>query len=1037
MRTTHLSRRLALASLFFVSLFLMINSISQANSALAQSASSVTLVGDLQSELGCSGDWQPDCTATPLTEIGYGLWRGEYTVPAGAWEYKTALNGTWDVSYPAGNIPLSVAANTDVRFYFDEKTTAVLDNINDKIAVAAGTFQDELGCPGDWQAECVNTLLTDVDSNGIYSFVSADIPVGDYNFKVTLDEAWTTSYPASDLPFSVTAAKDVVTITWNSATNDVTVDVVPDPGNDSTATLAGNFQDELGCPGDWQPECTVTQLTKIGNGVWRGLFTIPAGTWEYKAALNGTWDVSYPAGNIPLTLAADTDVRFYFDEKTTAVHDDVNNIVAIAAGNFQTFVGCSGDWQANCVNSLLTDADGDNIYTFTTTDIPAGSYEFKITLNEAWDTSYPGGNVPFTTTDGAIVTMSYNATNNDVNIAVSGNGLEPGDELLVRSSLRTPLADELFYFVLPDRFENGDPSNDDAGTGSSDPLVHGNLPTDKGFYHGGDLAGLTSKLDYLNDLGVTAVWLTPQFTNNWVQGDGTIAGSSAAYHGYWQTDYTQIDPHFGSNVELQAFIDNAHARGIKVFFDIVLNHTGDVIDYDEGLSNYRDKTDFPYQDADGNEFDDRDYAGTANFPPLDAATSFPYTPIFPTAAGATAKAPAWLNNPIYYHNRGNSTFSGESSTYGDFFGLDDLFTEHPDVVNGMIDIHKQMISQFGIDGFRIDTVKHVNDEMWEAFIPAIQQHAADEGIADFFIFGEVFSGDPAYASRFTTELPFPSLLDFGFEGTVKSFAASSNSTDQVRDFFASDDYYTDDDSNAYGLVKFIGNHDIGRFGNAIDSANPGADDNERVARAELGYALAYFSRGIPLVYYGDEQGFTGDGGDKDARQDMMPSLVPSYNDDNLIGTSATTADDNFDETHPLFQTFSDMAQLRDAHVALRQGVQIHRYSEGSAGIYAFSRIDPAEQVEYLVVLNNSESADSATFTTGTPDATFNNLIAGGAVVADANGDVTVNLDGLSFAVFQADSGLPVGSTAPAIVMSTPAANSEVTGRIEVAATVGT
>ena len=213
MRTTHLSRRLALAGLFFVSLFFMINSISQANSALAQSASSVTLVGDLQSELGCPADWQTDCISTPLTEIGYGVWGGEFTVPSGAWEYKTALNGTWDVSYPAGNIPLSVAADTDVRFYFDEKTTAVLDNINNEVAVAAGTFQNELGCSGEWQPSCVNTLLTDANNDGIYSFVSADIPVGDYNFKVALNEAWDTAYPASDLPFSVTAAKDVVTIT--------------------------------------------------------------------------------------------------------------------------------------------------------------------------------------------------------------------------------------------------------------------------------------------------------------------------------------------------------------------------------------------------------------------------------------------------------------------------------------------------------------------------------------------------------------------------------------------------------------------------------------------------------------------------------------------------------------------------------------------------------------------------------------------------------------------------------------------------------
>jgi alpha-amylase len=187
------------------------------------------------------------------------------------------------------------------------------------------------------------------------------------------------------------------------------------------------------------------------------------------------------------------------------------------------------------------------------------------------------------------------------------------------------------------------------------------------------------------------------------------------------------------------------------------------------------------------------------------------------------RRPAWLNNPIYYHNRGNTTFTGESSTYGDFYGLDDLFTEHPEVVDGLIDIHKDIITEFGVDGFRVDTVKHVNDELWEQFVPEILAHAATEGIPDFYLFGEVFEGDPAnFTSHYTTRCPFPAVLDFGFDGAAKDFATASSSTDSLRDFFASDDYYTDDDSNVYGMVKFTGNHDIGRLGFTIDENNPGA-----------------------------------------------------------------------------------------------------------------------------------------------------------------------------------------------------------------------
>jgi glycosidase len=167
----------------------------------------------------------------------------------------------------------------------------------------------------------------------------------------------------------------------------------------------------------------------------------------------------------------------------------------------------------------------------------------------------------------------------------------------------------------------------------------------------------------------------------------------------------------------------------------------------------------------------------------------------------------------------------------------------------------------------------------------------------------------------------------------------------------------------------------------IDLGNPGASDAERVARATLVQVLNFTTRGVPVVYYGDEQGFTGDGGDKDARQDMFPSQVASYNDDDLIGTDATTADDNFDTTHPLYQAISDLAALRQAHPALRSGAQLHRYSEAGPGIYAFSRIERGEQVEYVVAVNTSEAADSASFATDSPSTTFTQLYPGGGPVA--------------------------------------------------------
>jgi pullulanase-type alpha-1,6-glucosidase len=969
--------------------------------------------------------------------------------------------------HPSGdNIPLNLDAEKPVKFYYDHKTHWITDNHNKIIATVPGSFQSEIGCPGDWQPDCLRSWLQDPDGDGIYTFKTTDIPAGDYEGKVAHNESWDVNYGAGGVPggpnyaFSVAENGSLVSFSYDPSTHVLTIDTEtppppPPPQPDPMVNIPGSMQSELGCPGDWQPDCAATYLNYDDvDDVYQRVFEIPAGDYEYKAALNGSWDVNYGANatlngaNINLNLSETRNVKFYYDHKTHWITDNHNKIIATVPGSFQSEIGCPGDWQPDCLRSWLQDPDGDGIYSFSTKAIPAGNYEGKVAHNESWDVNYGAGgveggpNYTFTVPEKAVVSFSYDPSTHLLTITAAGDSggeIEPGDEELVGLPLRTVLADEFFYFVLPDRFQNGDPSNDTGGSAVDDPLVHGFLPTDKGYYHGGDLAGLSSKLDYLQELGVTAIWMTPMFTNRWVQGDGTIVGSSAGYHGYWQTDYTTIDPHFGSNTELKDLIDAAHGRGMKVFFDIITNHTADVIHYAEGIYTYRNKADYPYRDAEGNVFDDRDYAGGSNFPELDPAISFPYTPVFLTPEDATVKVPDWLNDPIYYHNRGNSTFSGESSTYGDFVGLDDLFTEHPVVVQGMIEIHQNMITEFNIDGFRVDTVKHVNDEFWEQFVPAVLEHASNLGIPNFFIYGEVFDGNPAYTSRFTTELPFPSVLDFGFDGTAKSFAASSQATDQLRDFFANDDYYTDNDSNAYALVKFIGNHDIGRLGREIDERNPGVPDAERVARSTLAHALMFTTRGMPVVYYGDEQGFTGDGGDKDARENMFPSQVASYNDNNLIGTNATTADDNFDQTHVLYQAFSDLAQLRSEHQALRYGAQLHRYSKSSAGIYAFSRIDREEKIEYVVALNNNKTSDTATFRTDTPETIFKAVYPAGAaeLLSTEDGSLTVTVPGLDFVLYRAEGMVAVPQSAAGITISTPTAGTDVSGRIEVAANVAT
>ncbi|MGZ8606267.1 MAG: alpha-amylase family glycosyl hydrolase [Actinomycetota bacterium] len=588
---------------------------------------------------------------------------------------------------------------------------------------------------------------------------------------------------------------------------------------------------------------------------------------------------------------------------------------------------------------------------------------------------------------------------------------------LVAPSVRG-LTDEIFYFVLPDRFENGDTRND-TGRIRGGPLEHGFDPTHRGFFHGGDLAGLNARLDYLEGLGVTSLWMGPVFKNRPVQGLGTEF-VSAGYHGYWTEDFTRVDPHFGSNADLRRLRDAVHDRDMKLFFDIITNHTADVIDYEEKVYDYVPKDVEPYRDANGEPFDDRDYAGSWRFPRLDPEVSFPYTPFFNTRADAIVKRPFWLNSRIYYHNRGNTTFSGENSVYGDFFGLDDLFTEHPRVVRGMIDIFQDWVD-FGVDGFRVDTTKHVNIEFWQDWAPAMLAEARRNGNDDFFMFGEVFDPNPNFPSIFSTTGLLPAVLDFGFQNRAQAFAANSAPTENLQTFFAADDWYLDVNSNAYSLPTFLGNHDMGRIGMFVSNANPGASDDELLARDLLAHSLMYFARGMPVIYSGDEQGFTGAGGDQLARQDLFPSLTEEYWDDDQIGTDETPQEDNFDTDHPIYATLAALGGVIEEHPALRSGAQIHQYASDAAGIYAFSRVDRDERVEYLVAANNSESEQTATFDALTPDATFEPVWPAGGTAATSGpaGEITVTVPPLTIALWRADGEVPPSPGAPAIAFEDP------------------
>jgi glycosidase len=561
-----------------------------------------------------------------------------------------------------------------------------------------------------------------------------------------------------------------------------------------------------------------------------------------------------------------------------------------------------------------------------------------------------------------------------------------------------PAAAEVIYFLLPDRFANGDPANDRGGL-SGDASKTGFDPTNKAFFHGGDLRGVQQHLDYIQKLGATAVWVAPILKNKAVQGGP--GHMSAAYHGYWIEDFLHVDPHFGSDAEFKALVDAAHARGLKVYMDIVVNHTADVIQYrecPEFRCPYRSRADFPYGTERGDAahpinpgFAGDDVQTAANFAHL-TNPNWAYTPYIP-AGEEHVKNPAWLNDPIYYHNRGHSTFEGDSFTIGDFGGLDDLFTENPRVLSGMIDIYGSWIDRFGVDGFRIDTAQHVNPEFWQGFVPAMLARAKARGIANFHIFGEVSSGemDPAHLAEHTQVDHLPAVLDFAFMHGVIDTVAGTKGTDELARLFAADSLYRGGETAARQLPTFLGNHDQGRFAMFVRKARPQASEDEVLARTILGHAMLLTLRGVPTIYSGDEQGFAGPGEDQDSRQDMFASQTPSYMAEKLIGQAKTGATDSFGTDGPLFRAIATFARLRTAHLALADGRQLVRHAQPTPGLFAVSRFDPVTGGEVVVAFNTSDQPITANVMVENASRTFRTLYGACPAAARAPGSLALTL----------------------------------------------
>lgn len=557
--------------------------------------------------------------------------------------------------------------------------------------------------------------------------------------------------------------------------------------------------------------------------------------------------------------------------------------------------------------------------------------------------------------------------------SAQGAGSAPSSAEIAALSQEMPranIASDSFYFVMTDRYANGDTSNDQGAGGIAAGLASGGFnAADAGYFHGGDFVGLNENLDRVKKMGFTAVWITPPFVQRAVQ------GGSAGYHGYWILDFTTIDPHLGTEADFAGFVDHAKQLGLKIYLDIVVNHTADVI-------TYRDGTGF---------------------------SSVPKNAYIPSGLEG-AKSPAFLNDLANYHLQGNVGNWDDVSQYqnGDFAGLDDVKTENDVVVDGFAKTYADWIVKYGIDGFRIDTAKHVDDaffQRWQTKLIA-DVRAVNPDFAmmkNFNMFGEIYDDNAAHVAPYMLYRGLPSALDFPMQKQIVDFASGYGQGKALTDALLWDDFYnTGSAANAYALTVFGGNHDMGRLANLLGA---GKSSTKQV---QLATSLLFLMRGAPVVYYGDEVGMIGEGGDKAARQDMFPTQVKAWQVEERVGSDPIgkgTSLSSASLTHPVAKYIAALNALRVKYPALAAGALVIRGAKAKVAMW--SKLDAADRREFVVVSNAGATTVNATIPTSTPKSSFAGVFGvTKSAKSDAKGQLTIAVPGQTTVVLRAANRLP-------------------------------
>ena len=519
------------------------------------------------------------------------------------------------------------------------------------------------------------------------------------------------------------------------------------------------------------------------------------------------------------------------------------------------------------------------------------------------------------------------------------------------------------YQLFTDRFSDGNTGNNlsrQATTGAPWYNVSGsNAETNRHYFQGGDWAGLKQKLDYLKGMGVKCIWISGVQMNE--QGSDK---RFTPYHGYHPANFYKTEPMFGTFAELKDLIDTAHGKGIYVVLDVVVNHMADLFKYTDCNCNYEGYCE--------------NNCGSLGW----------------WNNGVQFGAP--FNNPAFFHNNG-TIGDNDWDTYpkyvrGAFLGSEDLKTEDATVQSELRWAFKNLIDATDCDGFRVDAIKHVEYDFIKQWADDMRKHAATRGKNNFILFGEYFTYDDATQASYCRDdgYSFNSTLWFPMQLTMKNVFAYEQGTGQLVDRMNAMSQYGEGKDR---LVAFMDNHDVDRI--ALECGS------QWEAKLRPALTFMYTALPVPCLFYGTEHGFNQgerrNGSPKLGQADFQRECMMNYGFQwgNAFGDKFVAS--------PLYNHIKKLNELREQYISLRRGSLVQRWSEGSKGLFALSRVYGDE--ESLIAINTDWTTKSLNPQVAKPNGTvFVNVLNPAETVAVSGGRLSFSVESKGSKIFVAGPG---------------------------------